>query len=142
MGVSRKEISCLRAPVKNNRKEKQRPQGKPRCSLWLSFRNSPRGNTMRLWIVLVVLFHGFCCVSDSYGSPLKRILVVSSYHREYPWSQETHNGFCAAMLKLGYFDNKNQMSRYSDSDYVETSRAVIKKLWMDSKRRFVSRICG
>lgn len=64
-----------------------------------------------------------------------RILVVSSYHREYVWSQDTHRGFCAAMLKLGYFDNDNQAAEFTRNDTVETSRIIVKKLWMDAKRK-------
>jgi putative ABC transport system substrate-binding protein len=65
----------------------------------------------------------------------KRILLVSSYHPEHLWSQETDEGFCAALLKYGYFDNRDQIAEYQANGAVETSRAVIKKLWMDSKRK-------
>ena len=64
----------------------------------------------------------------------KRILVVSSYHREYSWSQDTHSGFCDALLQLRYFDNQDQVEQYTKTDGVETSRMVLKKIWMDSKR--------
>jgi ABC-type uncharacterized transport system substrate-binding protein len=64
-----------------------------------------------------------------------RILVVSSYHREYRWSQDTNRGFCDAMLKFGYFDNKDQIAAFTKNDAVETSRVVVKKLWMDAKRK-------
>ena len=69
------------------------------------------------------------------GPAKKRILLVSSYHPEHLWSQETNEGFCAALLKYGYFDSRDQIAEYKANDYVETSRAVIKKLWMDSKRK-------
>jgi hypothetical protein len=69
------------------------------------------------------------------GPAKKRILLVSSYHPEYLWSQEANEGFCAALLKYGYFDNRDQIAEYRANDYVETSRAVIKQLWMDSKRK-------
>ena len=39
------------------------------------------------------------------------------------------------MLKLGYFDNKEQIHDYTKNDYVETTHAVIKKVWMDTKRK-------
>ena len=58
--------------------------------------------------------------------------MVSSYLKDYLWSQETNEGFCAAMLKFGYFDNKDQADKYTKNDYVETSRVIIKKLWMDA----------
>lgn len=64
----------------------------------------------------------------------KKILVVDSYHREYMWSQETHVGFCSAMLKFEYFDNEDQIVEFTEKDQVETSKAVFKKTWMDSKR--------
>lgn len=64
-----------------------------------------------------------------------RILVVSSYHREYIWSQDTQKGFCAAMLKFGYFDNGEQTAAYTMSDTVETSKVIVRKLWMNAKRK-------
>ncbi len=63
-----------------------------------------------------------------------RIVVVSSYHREYLWSQDTQRGALAALLEFKYLDDESQAREYTASDYVESSRAVIKKFWMDSKR--------
>ena len=99
-----------------------------------------RDGLMKLWRVLFTLFIGFNLISVSYGastkaSGKKRLIVVDSYHREYLWSQYTHEGFCEAMLKLGYFDNKDQIAEYTKNDFVVSSRVVIKKLWMDSKRK-------
>ncbi len=95
---------------------------------------------MNIRRVSLILFIGLCLISVSYGttkkaSEKKRMLVVSSYNREYGWSIGTNEGFCAAMLKLGYFDNKDQIAGYTKNDYVETSRAIVKKLWMDAKRK-------
>jgi putative ABC transport system substrate-binding protein len=89
--------------------------------------------------VFLALFLGLSLTSAVFAAPArgpvkKRILVVSSFHPEYLWSQETQKGFCAALLKYGYFDNQDQIAQYTKNDTVETSRAVIKKLWMDSKR--------
>lgn len=88
----------------------------------------------------LVLFFGLCLASyvlsaSASETKKKRIFVVSSYHREYLWSQDSNSGFCDAMLKYGYFDNQDQIARYSENDTVETSRAVISKMWMDSKRK-------
>ncbi len=95
---------------------------------------------MKIKIMIFVLLLGFSYAPRSYGEPeneavKKRIIVVSSYHREYSWSRDTNEGFSDAMLKYGYFDNKDQIAQYTINDYVETSKAVIKKLWMDSKRK-------
>ncbi len=64
-----------------------------------------------------------------------QIAVVSSYHREYLWSQETNSGLITALLEFGYLDNESQGARYTRDDYVESSRAIIQKLWMDTKRK-------
>ena len=95
---------------------------------------------MTLLKALAVLLAGLCLASVCYGAPenspgKKRLLVVSSYHREYRLSQQSNEGFCAAMLKLGYFDRKDQADDYTKNDHVETSKVVIKKMWMDSKRK-------
>jgi putative ABC transport system substrate-binding protein len=64
-----------------------------------------------------------------------RILIVSSYSRDYLWSQSTQEGVNAAMLKHGYLDNPAQGKALVEKDTVESSRALVMKLWMDTKRR-------
>lgn len=91
-------------------------------------------------IVIYFLFILVCFSSQALGAAgkntdVKKILVVDSYHRQYHWSQETHFGFCSAMLKLGFFDNQQQVARFTGDDVISTSRAEIKKVWMDTKRK-------
>lgn len=64
-----------------------------------------------------------------------RIAVVSSYHREYLWSEDTNAGVTSALLDLGYLDHAAQKDRFWKDDYVESAKAVVIKLWMDTKRR-------
>lgn len=68
-------------------------------------------------------------------SKKKRIFIVSSYDRRYIWSQSTQKGANAAMRKFGYLDNDQQAAQLLRDDKVESSRAVIQKEWMDSKRK-------
>ena len=65
----------------------------------------------------------------------RRIFVVSSYHREYLWSQSTQSGLAAAMLEYGYLDNEEQARRLAEDDFVESNRVVIRKDWMDTNRK-------
>jgi putative ABC transport system substrate-binding protein len=74
-------------------------------------------------------------IADNKDQSKTRIIVVSSYHREYLWSQATNEGVCAAFLEFGYLDNSDQIKEYTKNDYVESSTAVIKKTWMDTKRK-------
>lgn len=90
--------------------------------------------------VCVVILMVLLLTASGYGAPRqaskkKRIAVVSSYHREYLWTQETNEGLCEALLTLGYFDNREQIAEYTKNDYVETTKVILKKLWMDSKRK-------
>ncbi len=64
-----------------------------------------------------------------------RILVVSSYSSDYLWSQDTNRGFCAAMVKFGYFDDDGQAAEYTKNDAVETSKVIVKKFWMNAKKK-------
>lgn len=94
-------------------------------------------NIVKAVFALVV---SLCLASVGFGAPKqelpkKRIFVVSSYHREYDWSQDTNRGFCDAMLAFGYFDNQAQAAEYTAQDYVETSKVIVKKKWMDAKRK-------
>jgi ABC-type uncharacterized transport system substrate-binding protein len=65
----------------------------------------------------------------------KRIFIVSSYHRAYLWSQSTQKGVGAALLKFGYLDNASQVQQLAETDAVTSRRAIIRKDWMDTKRR-------
>lgn len=82
----------------------------------------------------------FLCVTGgvpvSYGGSEKlRIFVVSSYHREYLWSQDTHKGLCAAFRDFKFLDNDAQVEAYTKNDVVEAGTVVIRKAWMDTKRK-------
>ncbi len=93
----------------------------------------------RLWKTAVILIAVSCLASGASGAPKKtgpkRVLVVSSYDREVAWSKLTNAGFCAAMLKCGYFETQAQADEFTKTDSVETRRVVVRKLWMDTKRR-------
>ncbi len=64
-----------------------------------------------------------------------RLLIVSSYHREYLWSRDTQAGVCAGLIESGFLDSQQQATALTENDYVESSSAVIKKTWMDTKRK-------
>ena len=73
--------------------------------------------------------------SPGYGASGKlRIFVVSSYHREYLWSQDTQKGLCAAFKDFKFLENDSQAEEFTENDFVETNAVVIKKAWMDTKR--------
>lgn len=61
--------------------------------------------------------------------------MVSSYHREYLWSQETRKGLCAGLLEYGFLDNAEQAAEFLQTDHLETSSCVLKEAWMDTKRK-------
>ena len=65
----------------------------------------------------------------------KRLFIVSSYHRTYLWSLSTQKGVSAALKTLGYLKNDAQVQQLEQSDQVETERIVIRKDWMDTKRK-------
>jgi len=91
---------------------------------------------MRKSGVLVVMLLVLLTAQAALGETTKaRIFVVDSYHREYLWSQDTHAGVCAALLEFGFLDDKKQVTGYTENDYVESARAVVKKVWMDTKRK-------
>jgi ABC-type uncharacterized transport system substrate-binding protein len=69
------------------------------------------------------------------GTNKIRILVIDSYHPEYLWCKETHRGFTDALQAAEYFDNKKQVQYYLKNDNVETSKVLIKRFWMDTKRK-------
>jgi ABC-type uncharacterized transport system substrate-binding protein len=68
------------------------------------------------------------------GADKHRIVIVSSYHREYLWSQDTAAGVNAGLLEAGWLDSEEQAARFAREDAVESSHALLVKLWMDTKR--------
>lgn len=79
---------------------------------------------------------GLLLSSLAYGEQQKKkIFVVSSYHRSYLWSQSTQRGLIGAMLNYGYLDNIQQGVAFTKNDHVESSKAIIKKVWMNTKRK-------
>jgi ABC-type uncharacterized transport system substrate-binding protein len=79
---------------------------------------------------------GLCLTSLAHGAAeKKRIFIVSSYHKDYLWSQSTQQGVSAAMLKYGYLDSAQHIEALAAHDYVESSKAIVKKEWMNTKRK-------
>ncbi len=83
-----------------------------------------------LWLVLAAL-----PAVAAAAEKQKRIFIVSSYHKGYIWSQSTQRGVSAAMRKYGYFENDLQAKRLADTDGVETPSVIVKKVWMDTKKK-------
>lgn len=91
-------------------------------------------NNIRTLLTFMVCF---CVVPAIFGNTAKktRIFIVDSYNKEYLWSQDTNDGVCKGFLEFGYFDGPGQKQELVRNDFVETSRAVVKKAWLDTKRR-------
>ena len=89
-----------------------------------------------LILSVVLSLGGSALASDA--DMKKRILIVSSYHRDYLWSQATQRGLVAAMLKHGYLDTTEQGETLTVQDTVVSTKADIRKVWMDTKRRYSS----
>lgn len=87
-----------------------------------------------LGILCLVLIHGQSIASVDFAAK-KRIFIVSSYDPGYLWSQSTHRGVMAAMLRYGYLDDQVQVDAFTRDDFVENDRTVLRKAWMDTKRR-------
>ena len=64
-----------------------------------------------------------------------RVFIVSSYDRSYIWSQQTQRGVNAAMRKLGYLTSDAEERELDARDTVANAHVVIRKAWMDTKRR-------
>src|SRR5581483_10215972 len=83
-----------------------------------------------LWVVVCVA--GIASAAAAAGKT--RIFILSSYHREYLWDQDVNEGTMKAFLELGYLDNQQQADEFTKNDAVESSKAVIKKAWMNTKK--------
>jgi ABC-type uncharacterized transport system substrate-binding protein len=100
--------------------------------------NMKHSSSLRILLVLVlVLVIGFAArpAQALAAAKQKRIFIVSSYDRNYIWSQSTQSGVNAAMLKLGYLETDLQARQLVSTDMVQSDKVVVKKVWMDTKRK-------
>ena len=89
----------------------------------------------RRWLGLGLCAVAFGPQALAFEHARHRVMIVSSYSRDYLWSKSTQRGVNAAMLKLGYLDNEAQGQALIQNDQVESKRAVVRKVWMDTKRK-------
>lgn len=88
-----------------------------------------------VFILFCVLLALLGWSASTRAEPVKvRIAIVSSYSADYLWSQDTNAGVIAALRDLDYLDSDSQGRRFTADDAVESSLAVIRKWWMDTKR--------
>jgi ABC-type uncharacterized transport system substrate-binding protein len=90
---------------------------------------------MPRYIILILLLLISLSSVSSAQQKKWRIFVVNSYHKEYLSEQEKNEGFYAALLDFKFLENKAQIEELSDKDFIETDNVVIKRDWMDSKRK-------
>jgi ABC-type uncharacterized transport system substrate-binding protein len=90
----------------------------------------------KMFVVVSLSFFLFGLVPAGYAQSKKlRLFIVSSYHREYLWSQDTGAGLCAALKDFKFIGDDQQIEELKKNDFLETDLVVIKKVWMDTKRK-------
>lgn len=89
---------------------------------------------MKLGLLAGAVLISLASLAQAQGKKYK-IFLVSSYHREYLWDQDLHDGTCAALIEAGALDSKAQCDELAKNDSVETSAVSVKKAWMDTKRK-------
>ena len=89
----------------------------------------------KVFIVHLILLALIAGQAKSELGKKHKILIISSYHREYLWSQDTQKGLCNAMVDFAFLDSKDQADKFTKDDYIESSSAIVKKAWMDTKRK-------
>lgn len=85
-----------------------------------------------IWLC-VFTWTGFVSAESQPSEVKHRIMVVSSYHPEYVWSQDTNAGLCAMFLERGLLDDDKQAQAFTQNFAVESSQAVLQKMWMNTK---------
>ncbi|MGH1486464.1 MAG: ABC transporter substrate-binding protein [Cellvibrionaceae bacterium] len=84
-------------------------------------------------IAISILLLIIACQTNA--NQARRIAIVSSYHPEFLWTSETNQGVINSLLEQGYLNNQEEADKYTQNDYLETDKVVLKKWWMDSKRK-------
>jgi ABC-type uncharacterized transport system substrate-binding protein len=65
---------------------------------------------------------------------IPRIAIVSSYHPEFLWTMETNEGVLKALHEAHYL-TPSEGETYTQNNYLQTEKIVLRKWWMDSKRK-------
>lgn len=99
-------------------------------------RHKPKRSQILLFVILACSLTQPAWANKAAIGGKTKIFVVSSYHREYLWSRSTQDGLTAAMLKYGYLDSAAQAKEFTAIDRVESAKAIIRKDWMDTKRKY------
>ena len=85
----------------------------------------PFGGRSSLWIIIAALAIALCGSGSSEAETGKvRLVHVDSYHREYNGSELPFQGFCDALLELGYLDNRDQIAELLKNDTVDRKSVV------------------
>lgn len=100
----------------------------------ITSRVSGKVHAILAWTVCSFVF--LCVLGETAAAEKFRIYVVSSYHKEYLWSQDTSAGVCDALLQANLFETQEQVKEFKDQDFLENTAMVIKKSWMDTKRKY------
>lgn len=87
-----------------------------------------------IFLMFMVLCSIACPVYAEAKQAIK-IVVVDSYHREYAWSQGTNEGLASGLLQAGLLDDTSQVQAFAQQDQISSSKVLLKRYWMDSKRR-------
>ena len=75
------------------------------------------------------------CAQDAAKEDKVKLLLIDSFHREFLSTKFTHKGFVEGLQKFSYLDNTEQGVQLLKNDEVESSKAIIKVLWMDTRRK-------
>ncbi len=103
---------------------------------WCTGPRVVRARTMTMWRIVLGMVISFNWPIVGFTESQKvKLLLVESYHQEFLTAQYTHRGWVEGLLKFGYLDDQAQGEALLKDDMVESSKAIIKVLWMDTKRK-------
>lgn len=86
---------------------------------------------------LVVMQYGAAWPASAESSKAEKVRFahVDSYHAGYKGSEMAFKGFSEGLMKYGFLDGPEQIQALIQHDTVESSTAIVKRWWMDSKRK-------
>lgn len=86
--------------------------------------------TSRLLLSALLLF---ICLNVS-AKPYK-IAIISSYHPEFIWESETHEGVLKALKEDELLTSNQEEQEFTENDFLQADKVTLRKWWMDSKRK-------
>ncbi|CAB1064610.1 hypothetical protein D1BOALGB6SA_9406 [Olavius sp. associated proteobacterium Delta 1] len=96
-----------------------------------------KNNIRLLCGLLIILFCEYLITTATAFAQNKNILILHSYHQEYPWTNSENNGFTQTLINRFRSGNINFSTEYLDTKRVELNKGYQDFFYLYLKQKYV-----